>query len=35
MYNAALECNEPIFEEDNINYMKAIKNNSKNIQNIK
>ena len=31
MYNASLECNEPIYEEDNIPYMNLIKRNSKNI----
>ncbi len=31
IYNAALQCNEPIYEQDNIPYMNLIKNKSKNI----
>ncbi len=31
IYNASLECNEPIYEEDNLPYMSLIKENSKNI----
>ncbi len=31
IYNAALLCNEPIYEEDNIPFMKLIKEKSKNI----